>query len=116
MQHFLEDGLAGKVPMPFRRLNSATLDFLFVGFLKNGVYMVKIRNMDSKEERFFEAIEQIWCSLHGKKWHIDWTEAGPIKMHVWNVTTVRPKLFGLLFNYAIFNFFNVSHHSCNRTN
>jgi len=31
-------------------------------------------------------------------------------MHVWNVTTVRLKLFGLLFNYVTFNFFNVSHH------
>jgi len=62
------------------------------------------------EERVLAAIEKIWISLHGKKWNIDWTNAGPLKMHVWNVTKVRPKLFGLLFNFVIFNFFNVSHH------
>ena len=72
--------------------------FLFVGFLKNGVYVVKIRNMAQWEEWLLEAIEQIWQSLHGKKWYSDWTNAGPLKMHVWNVITVRPKLFDLHFN------------------
>ena len=90
--------MLGKAPWPLRRHNSTLLDFLFVGFLENGVYMVKIRNMAHREEKFLEAIEQIWYSLYGKKWNIDWTNAGPINMHVWNVTKVRSKLFGLLFN------------------
>jgi len=70
--------------------------------------MVKIRNMARRGERLLEAIEQIWCMLHGKKWNIDWTNTGPLKMHVWNVTTARLKLFGLLFNFVIFDFFTVS--------
>jgi hypothetical protein len=94
--------LAGKVPWPLRRPSSTPIDFSFVGFLKTGVYTVEFRNMAHREEGLFEATEQIWCSLHGKKWIIDWTNAGPLKIRVWNVTTVRPKLFGFLFNFVIF--------------
>jgi hypothetical protein len=65
MQHFLEVGLAGKVPWPLRRSSSTPLDFLFWGFLKkNCLYMIKIRNMAHGEVGLLETIEQIWYSLH----------------------------------------------------
>jgi len=65
--------------------------------------------MAQRGDRLLEAIEQTWCRLHGKKWNVNWTNTGPLKMPVCNVTTVRLELFGLLFNFVIFNFFNVSH-------
>jgi len=57
MQHFLEDdwqeSFHGHLGDPIQHL----LISYFLGFLKNSVYMVKIRNMTQKGERLLETIE-----------------------------------------------------------
>jgi hypothetical protein len=81
VQHFLEEGLVGVVQF-CGHLGALTLDFFFWSYVKNYVYMGRIRDLNHLNARIREAAEQV-TSVYGKEWNADWTHAGSRTVPVW---------------------------------
>jgi hypothetical protein len=103
MRHFLEDGLAGKVHIhghPRARFDPSW--FILIGICKELHLNDNIQTLPHLKERIQNAADQVsskTCySVHGKRWSYCWKYSRQPSVHMCKLTTLRQKLFDLLFN------------------